>query len=77
MNVVDKIKTLKLQEIKDIYFDYLKKENLSENTIQTYCTDTFYLYRKNGPKEFWALIENPDFENLAKEKLKSTLSRCV
>lgn len=72
---VDKIKTLKLQEIKDIYCDYLKKENLSENTIQTYCTDTFYLYRKNGPKEFWALIENPNFENLAKEKLKSTLSK--
>lgn len=73
--IIDEIKKLTLQEIQDMYCDYLKKQNLSKNTIQTSCTDAFYLYRNDNTIDFWELLKSPNFEELAYEHLYLTLNK--
>ena len=50
--MIDDIKKLTLQEIKELYCDYLLSQNLSKNTIHTCCTDAFYLYRNDNTIDF-------------------------
>lgn len=73
--IIDEIKKLTLQEIQDMYCDYLKKQNLSKNTIQTSCTDAFYLYRNDNTIDFCELLKSPNFEELAYEHLYLTLNK--
>ena len=73
--IIDEIKKLTLQEIQDMYCDYLKKQNLSKNTIQTSCTDAFYLYRNDNTIDIWELLKSPNFEELAYEHLYLTLNK--
>ena len=73
--IIDEIKKLTLQEIQNMYCDYLKKQNLSKNTIQTSCTDAFYLYRNDNTIDFWELLKSPNFEELAYEHLYLTLNK--
>lgn len=72
---IDEMKKLTLQEIQDMYCQYLKKQNLSQNTIKTSCTDAFYLYRKDKTIDFWELLKSPDFEDLAYKHLYLALSK--
>lgn len=73
--IIDEMKKLTLQEIQDMYCDYLKKQNLSKSTIQTCCTDAFYLYRNDNTIDFWELLKSPNFEELAYKHLYLTLSK--
>ena len=73
--VIDEMKKLTLQEIQEMYIEYLKKQNLSKSTVKTSCTDAFYLYRKDKTIDFWELLKSPNFEELAYNHLKLTLSR--
>lgn len=73
--IIDEMKKLTLQEIQDKYCDYLKKQNLSKSTIQTSCTDAFYLYRNDKTIDFWELLKSPNFEELAYQHLYLTLSK--
>lgn len=73
--VIDEMKKLTLQEIQEMYIEYLKKQNLSKSTVKTSCTDVFYLYRKDKTIDFWELLKSPNFEELAYNHLKLTLSR--
>ena len=73
--MIDDIKKLTLQEIKDMYYTYLLNQKLSKNTIQTCCTDAFYLYRNDNTIDFWELLKSPNFEELAYKHLYLTLSK--
>lgn len=73
--IIDEMKKLTLQEIQEMYIEYLKKQNLSKSTVKTSCTDAFYLYRKDKTIDFWELLKSPNFEELAYNHLKLTLSR--
>lgn len=44
MNGTD-LKTLPLNEVRQQYRAYLETQDLSRNTINTICTDSFYLWR--------------------------------
>ena len=73
--IIDEMKKLTLQEIQNVYCDYLRKQNLSKSTIQTCCTDAFYLYRNDNTIDFWELLKSPNFEELAYKHLYLTLSK--
>lgn len=67
------VKSMSIDEIRNAYKMYLKNQNLSENTVNTSCTDTFYLWRKGSPELFWKTILSSDFETEARETLEKTL----
>lgn len=69
------LKELSITEIRKMYWEYLEAQNLSPNTIQTSCTDAFYLMRNNGSLNFWEMLDNPNYEKIAFKQLKLTLMR--
>lgn len=72
MNGTD-LKTLPLNEVRQQYRAYLETQDLSRNTINTICTDSFYLWRKVSREDFWAVLESGDFEDEAKAALLAAL----
>lgn len=70
---ISTLKDMPLNEIRNIYKEYLKKQNLSVNTVSTACTDSFYLWRKDNPESFWNTVLSSDFEVEAKESLTRSL----
>ena len=67
--------TLSYDELRAAYREYLLELGLSKNTIQTAYSDTFYLWRKSSPEEFWAAVTADDFENAAKVQLTEALHK--
>ncbi|MEG0979358.1 MAG: hypothetical protein RR911_02075 [Oscillospiraceae bacterium] len=65
---------MSINEIRNAYKMYLQNQNLSVNTVNTSCTDTFYLWRKDSPELFWKTVLSFDFETEAKETLTKTLN---
>ena len=61
MNGTD-LKTLPLNEVRQQYRAYLETQDLSRNTINTICTDSFYLWRNVSREAFWAVLESSDFK---------------
>lgn len=66
-------KSMSIDEIRNVYKVFLQNQNLSANTVNTSCTDTFYLWRKGSPELFWNTILSSDFETEARETLEKTL----
>ena len=72
MNGTD-LKTLPLNEVRQQYRAYLETQDLSRNTINTICTDSFYLWRNVSREAFWAVLESSDFKVEAKAALLAAL----
>ena len=72
--VLDRIKDMSFEEIRDQYTEYLKAQELSPLTIQTSRSDAFYLLRHDDSLDFWALLQSEDFETEAFAHLQSVLS---
>lgn len=72
MNGTD-LKMLPLNEVRQQYRAYLETQDLSRNTINTICTDSFYLWRKVSREDFWAVLESGDFEDEAKAAMLAAL----
>ena len=70
---INTIKDMSLNEIRNLYKEYLLKQNLSVNTVNTASVDTFYLWRKNGCESFWKVVLTSDFEAQAKDTVLRTL----
>jgi len=68
------INNLTLNEIKQGYRQYLESNGFSRLTIQTSCTDAFYLLRHDSSLDFWGLFECQDFEETAYNHLKRILT---
>ena len=54
--VLDQIKDMPFEVIREQYTQYLKAQNLSPLTVQTSRTDAFYLLRHDDSLDFWALL---------------------
>lgn len=59
--VLDQIKDMPFEVIREQYTQYLKAQNLSPLTIQTSRTDAFYLLRHDDSLDFWALLQSENF----------------
>ncbi len=70
----NKMKALSYDELRTLYRNFLHSQNISELTINTAYTDTFYLWRKGNKDLFWNAVTTTDFENAAKEALLKALS---
>lgn len=72
--VLDQIKDMSFEEIRDQYTQYLKAQNLSPFTVQVSRTDAFYLLRHGDSLDFWALFQSENFETEALARLQAVLS---
>ena len=68
------MKALPYDELRALYKNYLHNQNISQLTINTAYTDTFYLWRKGSKDLFWNVVTSTVFENAAKNELIRTLS---
>ena len=73
--LIEKLKQLELQHVKAHYFDWLNTQNLSPNTVNTSKVDAFYVLKHNPNFDFWGMIENDDFEKIARAILEETLTK--
>lgn len=72
---IDQVRTLSFEEIRRLYKEYLKKQGLSNNTVNTALNDTFYLWRNENKDLFWDSVISNDFENNARTKLLQVLHK--
>ncbi|MFV0363824.1 MAG: hypothetical protein ACK5LL_12180 [Suipraeoptans sp.] len=70
---ISKLRELSFEDIRISYKDYLQKQNLSINTINTSSVDAFYLWRKGSSNLFWNVITSDNFEIIAKKELVKAL----
>ncbi len=68
------MKALPYDEVRVLYRNFLHSQNISQLTINTAYTDTFYLWRKGNKDLFWNAVIATDFENMAKNELIKALS---
>ena len=72
--VLDQIKDMPFEVIREQYTQYLKAQDLSPLTVQTSRTDAFYLLRHDDSLDFWALLRSENFETEAFARLQAVLS---
>ena len=68
------MKSLPYDELRALYRNFLHSQNISQLTINTAYTDTFYLWRKGSKDLFWNAVTDTDFEDTAKNELIKALS---
>ena len=68
------MKALPYDELRALYKNFLHSQNISQLTINTTYTDTFYLWRKGSKDLFWNAVTDTDFEDTAKNELIKALS---
>lgn len=56
------LEKLTIEEIRHNYRIYLSDLALSQNTIQTALSDSFYIWRRVSQQEFWSIVKSDDFE---------------
>lgn len=72
---VEKLKAKTFDEIRVLYKTFLNNQNISESTVNTAYSDTFYLWRKGSQELFWDTVTSPDFEEIAKNRMKVYLEK--
>lgn len=68
------MKALSYEELRSLYKNFLHSQKLSRATINTACSDTFYLWRNGSKDLFWNAVTATDFENEARDELIKALS---
>ncbi len=71
---INAMEELSYNELRAQFRKFLQNQNISELTINTSCTDVFYLWRKESKDLFWKVVSSPDFENVAKAALIKAIS---
>jgi len=71
---IKKTKALSYVELRKLYKKFLHSQNISQITINTTFTDTFYLWRKGNKDLFWNVVTSTNFENTAKKELIKAFS---
>ena len=69
--VLNQIKDMSFEEIRDRYTEYLKAQDLSPLTVQTSRSDAFYLLRHDESLDFWAMLQSENFETEANSHLQA------
>lgn len=70
----DEIRKLSLDEIRELYIGYLKKEGFALSTITVAKSDAFYLLNHDAETDFWELLQADDFEQRASLRMRAVLS---
>lgn len=68
------LNTLPLDKIRMLYKEFLIGQGKGHSTIQTYMSDTFYLWNNVSKEFFWEIVVSDDFDNRAKTALFDTLA---
>ena len=63
------IKELSLDEIRELYRNYLRVQGYKRHTVMTSSSEAFYLWLHGSEEIFWMTVLSDDFENLARETL--------
>lgn len=71
---INRMKALPYDELRALYREFLNHQNISQVTVNTTYTDTFYLWRKASKDLFWNTVTSNDFENEARAALTKALS---
>jgi len=71
---IDKMKALSYDELRTLYRNFLNRQHISKNTVNTAYVDTFYLWRNGSKDLFWNSVNANDFEKDAKNALIKVLS---
>ena len=54
------LKQMPYEEVRSLYRSFLKCQNISESTMSTAFTDSFYLWRNGNHDIFWKAVESSD-----------------
>ena len=73
--IITELHKLPLNEIRNLYKEYLIAKGKGQSTVQTYTSDTFYLWNNVSKEAFWDVVCSDDFDNKAKSALYDALSR--
>ena len=68
------LNTLPLEKVRSLYKEFLIDKGKGHSTIQTYTSDTFYLWNNVSKEYFWEIVTSDDFENEAKSTLREALA---
>lgn len=66
---------LPLDKLRTLYKEFLIDKGKGHSTIQTYMSDTFYLWNNVSKEFFWEIVVSDDFENEAKSALFDALAK--
>ena len=66
---------LPLDKLRTLYKEFLIDKGKGHSTIQTYMSDTFYLWNNVSKEFFWEIVISDDFENEAKSALFDALAK--
>lgn len=66
-------KSMGFDDLRVRYRAYLTTLGLSDSSISTAYTDTFYLWRRVSKEEFWRVVESDSFETDARSALLDAL----
>lgn len=72
---ITRLKALSIEQVRALYRAHLTERGLSPSTIQVSCSDAFYLLRNDDSLDFWAMMEHPDCDSIAHERLKAALGK--
>ena len=66
---ISEMKALSYSDLRGLYRKYLLSQDIKQSSVNTAFTDAFYLWRKGSYDQFWAVVESPYFEEVAKTAL--------
>ena len=72
---INKLKALPYDELRALYKRFLHSQSISQLTINTAYSDTFYLWRKGNKDLFWNTVTDTNFEDTAKNELMEALTK--
>lgn len=68
------MQSLSIQELQGMFKKHLRKQGLAKTTIQTFSSDSFYLWNNASKEKFWEVVTSTDFDTIAKEEVYKALS---
>lgn len=73
--ITTELHKLTLIEVRNLYKEYLVANGKGQSTVQTYTSDTFYLWNKVSKEAFWKVVCSDDFDTKAKTALHEALTK--
>lgn len=70
---IEEIKIKDIDDIKELYSEYLGKLGWSSSTIQAAVREAFFLWDKSGKDIFWSTVLDKNFDNVVRRELKFLL----
>lgn len=72
---VSALKELSYRDVQHWFKQQMQLRKMDPETIATYYSDAFYVWRKENAEVFWKLVESNDFENDMKVKVVEVLEK--